>query len=419
MLRSPLNKSNHRLSAFPLTRGSRLQRIRLQSLQNSVRGLCAVVFAVTAILSAGGCGKEEGITSYRVPKPHVLDESNPSKSSNETDEVGSVSTVSSRMLGAILPQQDQTWFFKLSGPDEVVASVEKAFETFIQSIKFAESKPTWSVPEGWQQLPDDAPQNNGVFKRFATLVMESSGRVLELSVTSLPSAEGDFEDYLLLNINRWRGQLGLPPTTKSRLPQETKKLALDGTTATLVNLLGTSRSRSMGRAPFASGASSPASGQSSKQAAGPSGNPQPTELSYTKPDGWSPGRLSFLRKAAFEVIDLDKEQRVDITVISVGGDLLSNVNRWRGQIQLERITQTELERDLKTIEVDGDASPYVELVGPEKPRPRQSILAVIATKSGRTWFIKLMGHSELAAREKHNFETFVQSIRFSKPDGSR
>jgi hypothetical protein len=412
MFRSQLNKSNYRLPAFPLTRGSRLQRIQLCS----VREVCSRFFAVIVLLSALGCGQEEEISSYKVPKPHVLDESNPSKSANGTNEVGGIPKISSRMLGAILPQQGQTWFFKLTGPDEAVANVEQAFERFIQSIKFAESKPTWAIPEGWNQLPDDAPQNNGVFKRFATLVTESSGQALELSVTSLPSAEGDFEDYLLLNINRWRRQLGLLPTTKIRLSQETKKFALDGTTATLVNLLGTSPSSSQGRAPFAS---SPVLGQSSKRSVSPSRNPQPRELSYTKPEGWSSGKLTSLRKAAFEVIDLDLEQRIDITVISVGGDLLSNVNRWRGQIQLQKITQAELDRDLKTIEVDGDASPYVVLVGPEKPKPRQSILAVIATKSGRTWFIKLMGHTELAAREKQNFESFVRSIRFSKPDGSR
>jgi hypothetical protein len=384
----------------------------LQFRRHSVRGLCPVVLAVTVILSAAGCGQDEGVTSYKVPKSHVLDESNPSKSAHKTDAVGSVSRESSRMLGAILPQKNQTWFFKLTGPDEAVSAVELAFETFVQSIKFAESKPAWTTPGSWDQLPDDAPQNNGAFKRFATLVIESNGRVLELSVTSLPSAQGDVEGYLLLNFNRWRGQLGLQPTTASRLPQETKKLTLDGTTATLVNLLGTSRSSSMGRAPFASS-------QNSKRPTGSSENPQPREFSYTIPEGWSAGKLSFLRKAAFEVIDLNLEQRIDITVISVGGDLLSNVNRWRGQIQLQEITQAELDRELKTIEVDGDASPYVDLVGPEKPKPRQSILAVIATISDRTWFIKLKGHAELAAREKQNFESFVRSIRFNKPDGSR
>ncbi|MCH7989747.1 MAG: hypothetical protein IID46_11455 [Planctomycetes bacterium] len=387
--------------------------------QHSLPGICSAVFAVAVILSAVGCGQEEEVTSYEVPKLHVLDKSNPSKSANSPHKVGSVSRVSSRMLGAILPQQNQTWFFKLTGPDEAVATIEQTFETFIQSIKFAESKPAWTLPEDWRQLPDDAPENNGVFKRFATLMIETSGRVLELSVTSLPSAQGDVEGYLLLNINRWRGQLGLQPTTASRLAQETKKLTLDGATATLVNLLGTSRSSSMGGAPFASGNSSPAPGQKNKRATGPSENPQPRELSYTTPEGWSPGKLSFLRKAAFEVIDLGLEQKIEITVISVGGDLLSNVNRWRGQIQLQEITQAELDRDLKTIEVDGDASPYVDLVGPEKPKPRQSILAVIATNSGRTWFIKLKGDAELAAREKQNFESFVRSIRFSKPDGSR
>ena len=61
----------------------------------------------------------------------------------------------------------------------------------------------------------------------------------------------------------------------------------------------------------------------------------------------------------------------------------------------------------------------MELIGPQHATQPETILGVIAIEAGRVWVIKLKGDTELAAREKQNFESFVRSIRFSKPDGSR
>ncbi len=44
----------------------------------------------------------------------------------------------SRILAAILFQSDQTWFFKLTGPDELVAEQKTAFLEFLKSIQFAD-----------------------------------------------------------------------------------------------------------------------------------------------------------------------------------------------------------------------------------------------------------------------------------------
>jgi len=41
----------------------------------------------------------------------------------------------SRMLGAIVPRPDETWFFKLTGPDALVARTKPAFIEFLKTIK--------------------------------------------------------------------------------------------------------------------------------------------------------------------------------------------------------------------------------------------------------------------------------------------
>jgi hypothetical protein len=118
----------------------------------------------------------------------------------------------------------------------------------LNSVRFSsEGKPQWTLPEGWQEQP-------GSQLRFATLVIPAEPKPLEVSVTVLPNSGEDDEAYVLLNVNRWRGQLRLPPTTKEQLAGESTQVPLDGATATVVNLLGTAAPDGMGRPPFMSGA---------------------------------------------------------------------------------------------------------------------------------------------------------------------
>lgn len=364
-----------------------------------------------------GCGQEENITTYRVPKPHVIHESNPPAVSKAQDDVRSFPTESTpatpaRMLGAVVPGEGKSWFFKLTGNPDAAAGIAPVFETFIQSIKFANGTPSWTTPEGWQQLPDDDPKNAGIFPRVATLMISTEGEPLELSVTSLNGDGGG----LLSNINRWRGQMSLPPLKEIQPDDALKQLTVEGKTATLVNLLGTSRSRSMGgRPPFASG--TPPTTPTTTPSKPPSA-PSKAPLTYTVPEGWTPGKGNIFSVAAFGVSGSGGTS-VEITITPAGGDPISNINRWRGQIKLKPVSEAALKSELKTIDVDGIQASYVELVGPESAEVRQSILGVLAEKSGTTWFIKLRGDAELASKEKENFETFVRSIRFSKTDGGR
>src|ERR1700739_3174762 len=63
-----------------------------------------------------GC-KEETSERYRVPKPPQQ-----------------------RLLGAILPHGDRTWFFKLLGPEDAVEKHAKEFKQFVHSVRFTDDK---------------------------------------------------------------------------------------------------------------------------------------------------------------------------------------------------------------------------------------------------------------------------------------
>ena len=354
---------------------------------------------------AVGCGREESIHTYRVPKPEVVYELNHVEGSQPPQAAASRPE---RTLAAIVLQGTQGWFFKLSGPPESIEKQAQAFDRFVRSLSFERGQPKWTTPEGWREIP-------GAGMRFASFQIDAGGeKPLDLSVISLPRGEDDPSAYLLANINRWRGQLNLPPIPASKLGEEMEQIELAGATAYVVDLEGTASETGMGRAPFAGGAVGPL-----PPVARPAPGPTAGALKFQTPVGWQAGGGTSLSKAAFVVTDGD--ERVTITVTDLdpsAGDVPANVNRWRGQVGLPPQTQPELESELRTLPIAGRQGEYAVLEGPGAAGKPQTILGVIVQHSGRVWFVKLIGDAPLAAREKGRFEEFVKSIKFGAEDGS-
>lgn len=206
------------------------------------------LMGILALVISAGCEQRDQITRYTVEKPPPLEpiaRVNPHQAEPAADEPQGAPT--DRTLGAIVPLSPQGWFFKLTGPVDAVAAQEEAFTTFLKSVRFStEGKPSWTLPEGWQEQP-------GNQIRYATLVIPGDAKALEVSVTALPNSDSDATNYVLVNVNRWRGQLRLPPIEADQLSGEAKEIKLDGATATLVNLVGHATG-AMGRPPFFPGA---------------------------------------------------------------------------------------------------------------------------------------------------------------------
>jgi hypothetical protein len=175
-----------------------------------------------------GCKPSEQITHYRAkkilpPEPEAVD----------------------GMLGAIISHGSQGWFFKLAGPVQAVSTQANAFHEFIKSVKFEEDEPRYQPPKDWHSIG-----RSGM--RYESFEISSEGKKIELAVTTLPKPPGDEASFLLSNINRWRGQLGLRPIGPDDLAKSTETLELDGATATLVSLVGKLKPSNMA-APFAGG----------------------------------------------------------------------------------------------------------------------------------------------------------------------
>ena len=337
------------------------------------------------IAAAAGCRPQDEITQYTVPKPHLVDGTLASAPGQPSEQ---------QMLAAVVLVKDAGWFFKLTADKAAAGTLEKPFIDFMTSLKFTggpQPEPKWELPEGWKQLP-------GNQFRFATIEVPGPDKPLELTVTTLPKQEDDDEAYVLANVNRWREQLQLPALEPEELRSKDNSISLkvDGYPCTLINIVGQGTGR-MAAGPFAGGMPPVASTNEG------SGRKAP-ELAFKEPEGWTKAPPKIFSLATFTAGTGDKQ--AEITVSAAGGDLLANVNRWRGQIGLPPVDQEQLAKELAKIETLGTSGDYVQLVGPSK-----TIFGVVATVGGTQYFIKLTGDSETAELQKANFESFVKSLQ--------
>lgn len=346
-------------------------------------GLLLAVSMVTV-----GCQRGEEVSSYTVPKLNK-----------------------DRLLAVMVVDAERAWFFKLTGPAKLVDPTVDSFRSFVESVQFVDGKPKWELPAGWSEEQSDQPS------RFATVRTGVSPGALGISVVPLQvPATGSLADYELANVNRWLGQLQLSPVTADKLDDTIERLQTKSGTAVWLNATGVADTASR-QPPFMAGGNTPHPPVDGVASTAPSNTAEAGSslLTFSTPEGWQAGKRSMMRKAAFVVGGGESAAEITVIDLSLGaGELLPNVNRWRGQVKLEPLNEETMRQELVEIQVDDVTGQFVEMFGPADADSRQAILGVIAAREDRTWFVKLTGSADLAAAEKERFLEFVASIRFTR-----
>jgi hypothetical protein len=357
---------------------------RVRDFDKSTRLPIALACGVTMGLLSG-C-QNDVIQSYRVPRSEAAKRE-------------------LRMLAAILPHGERTWYFKLTGPAQEVGVHKDEFRKFVESSRFSDNSNQpliWdNIPESWQREPTSGP-------RYATFQVDPNQPSIELTVTSLGRESGSVLD----NVQRWRGQLGLPPIAPDELSKLVETAKVADMTAQFVDMTGTGSLRNtMQTPPFAAG-------QSPRLF--PTGGDEAKPPKYTKPADWTESQ-SEMSVLTFRVAKGDQSAKVTVTPLpGQAGGLLQNVNRWRSQLGLEPVSDEGIRKEAQKIDIAGVTGDYVSLAGHESAgNARQAILGVLFEQGTKTWFVKMMGNAELVKSEKPNFEAFVRSIQFEKSDGSK
>jgi hypothetical protein len=156
------------------------------------RAYLLAIAAASLLVSACGDGK---VTTYRVPK--------------EKD-------VEPPMAAAA----------DAGGPADASAAPASGGSMADTSVPTASGQDlVWQAPPQWASKPAGA-------MRKATYSVPGEGANSDLSITAFPGDVGGE----LMNVNRWRGQLGLPPLRQEELDGSVSRVEANGLKMTLVEL---------------------------------------------------------------------------------------------------------------------------------------------------------------------------------------
>lgn len=135
-------------------------------------------------------------------------------------------------------------------------------------------------------------------------------------------------------------------------------------------------------------------------------------LVWSAPATWQPKAPGSVRKGSYSVPG-ESGAVGDVAITAFPGDtggLFANVNRWRGQVGLPPIAQSELVTAVEHIDLNGFHVELVELLGNAGGQPTR-VLGAIVPHNGQTWFFKLTGPDALVAAQTATFREFLATIK--------
>lgn len=378
---------------------------RLDALVRRSIGRFAVVAIGVCLAVSLGCEKVEPIRQYSISKamPTALQ-------------------ASDRMLAAIIPGGDQVWFYKVAGPADAVSFAESDVRKYIAAATISDGEPQiGELPSGWILETEKRPM------RFATLLINTPSKQLELAISSLPKS-GEWDEQVALNVNRWRGQMKLAESPdrwagaaelKLDTPTDPPAIWVDltgemGAGPTMPPFAG-GGSMMPGTGPMA--ASPPVANAAAGSTGAPNGQNPDSGLKYDAPEGWRAGKMSMMRLAAFSIGPED--QPAELTIIQAGGDLRGNVDRWLGQVRGDTPPPDVVDAALEAAErltVSGmEAQRFYLSDGKGDESTGQMIDAtIVPLENGASMFIKATGPAQTVIAEREAIGKFLQSL--SVPD---
>ncbi|MEZ5275477.1 MAG: hypothetical protein R3F07_03740 [Opitutaceae bacterium] len=147
----------------------------------------------------------------------------------------------------------------------------------------------------------------------------------------------------------------------------------------------------------------------------------PSELTWEKPESWLEKPASAFRKGSYAAGD-NASGEVDISISTfpdAAGGLLANINRWRGQVDLDPIGEMELSDETTPVEIAGIPGIRIDIVEPlpadGDPTASNRIVGAVVTMGGSAWFFKMSGPSAAVEREIPSFDTLLQSVKPANP----
>ena len=364
----------------------------------AVRRFAVILLTAAAI---AGCDRPDPIVTYTVPTRV------PPQLQAERD----------RMLAAIVPKGDQVWFFKVTGPEQAIGGIETTFRDFVRAIEFGDDQPLLeSLPDGWRRGGEKP-------MRYATLDVDTPGKQLNISISQL-GRQDDWDEQVKMNVNRWRGQLGLSPSQAKWAAGEDLEIAAADGPSVWVDLLGDPAGGSPMTPPLAGanvamGSSRTGSSEADGSGVNPGGRaaepiPADPRLKFERPKGWRDGRMTSMRMAAFSIGPEDSP--AELTIIPAGGDLRGNVARWLGQVRKGEVPDEVVDQalaDATTVDVDGRTGQRFLLTGEDASAGTAIDATIVPLNDGMSLFVKMTGPAKTVSDQSDAIASFLQSLELN------
>jgi hypothetical protein len=141
-----------------------------------------------------------------------------------------------------------------------------------------------------------------------------------------------------------------------------------------------------------------------------------TESIWTVPSAWQSIPPAQFLLAEYSISGANGA-KAEVNVAAMGGEgggLLANVNRWRGQLGLGALSESDLPQLAPSLEVPGGTATMVDFVGTDsKTGAPTRLIGAIVSQNGQTWFYKMMGDKQVVTQQKDNFTKFIQSANYA------
>ncbi len=132
-------------------------------------------------------------------------------------------------------------------------------------------------------------------------------------------------------------------------------------------------------------------------------------ITWNLPETWIPSKGHSMRLASFDVPFSSGVG--DLSIVSLSGSsggLLANVNRWRGQVELEPINESGI---LTTSSVgESKMGPFRVFKMINEKKKEKAIIAAVLPTGEKTFFIKLTADIQGIRELEFSFKNFCSSI---------
>jgi hypothetical protein len=152
-----------------------------------------------------------------------------------------------RIIAAMVTTANSTLFFKMRGNADLTEAQKGDFIKWVAAVCNAQTQTgppqiaaaapppamnapqiKWETPEGWTEVPPSS-------MRYASFSASGgNGDKVDVSVVTFPGEGGSDSD----NVNRWRGQIGLPPIDKKAVTSQIAPLKTADATFSTADIVG-------------------------------------------------------------------------------------------------------------------------------------------------------------------------------------